>query len=337
MKKLVYFLTIAVLLLINSACSNLSASTNEDVKVMRIANVVSDERSLSQGLYEFKHLVEEKTNGTIKVEVFTNSLLGGDRQIFEGMQLNTIQGATMSTGPISQFAKRFNVLDLPFLFPDEESAYKILDGPIGTELLNDLPEQNVIGLCYWENGFRQLTNNKRKIETLEDVKKLNIRTLENDLHLEIWKKLGARPTPMNYGELYVGLEQGTVDGQENPVGNIVNDKLYEVQDYLTKTNHVYNASPFLVSKPFWDSLTEEEQQIIKEAADQARDYERELNKKESEESYSLLEEQGMIITELSHQEFEKFQRAIEPIYDLYRKTQDEDILNDIISELDEGL
>lgn len=334
LNKKAYLLIIMMLLMVLSACANTSANSTDDVKIMRLANVVSDDRSLSKAFYKFKEIVEEETKGSIQVEVFTNAILGGDRQIFEGLQLNTIQGATMSTGPISQFEKHFTIFDLPFLFPDENSAYKVLDGPIGQELLDKLPEQNIIGLNYWENGYRQLTNNVRPIETLEDLQSLNIRTLENAMHLKTWNTLGANPTPMNYGELYVGLEQGTVDGQENPVGNVVNSNFYEVQDYLTKTNHIYNASPFIISKPFWDSLTGEEQEIVASAADEVMEYQREVNRQESEEGYNLLEKKGMEIIEISEEEREKFREAVEPVYDNYRQNFGGDLLDQILSEID---
>ncbi|UOR10229.1 DctP family TRAP transporter solute-binding subunit [Halobacillus amylolyticus] len=334
MKKITLSLFLVGMAVICSACSigTLGAS-GEEVKTMRLAVVTSEDRSLTKGLYKFQEIVEKKTNGKINVEVYPNGVLGGDREVLEGLQLNTIQGTTISTGPIAQFAPRFQIFDLPFLFPDKESAYDILDGPIGDELLKDLPEQNLIGLSYMENGFRQLTNNVKEIDSVEDIEGLDIRTLQNELHMDIWSELGANPTPISYTELYLALEQGTVDGQENPVGNVVTANFYEVQQYLTKTNHVYNASVFMVSKPFWESLTEKQREIMSKAAIQARDYQREINQKESEEAYDFLREKGMTITELAEEQRQEMIEAVQPVYEKYKPVVGEDLLNKVLKKV----
>ncbi|WP_059103279.1 DctP family TRAP transporter solute-binding subunit [Shouchella shacheensis] len=319
-----------------SGCSSMSSEASEDdEKVMRLAVATSEERSLTQGLYKFEEIVERETEGDVQVEVFASGQLGGDREVFEGLQLNTIQGTTISTGPVAQFAERFEVFDLPFLFEDEESAYEVLDGSIGDDLLMDLPDQNVIGLNYWENGFRQLTNNAREVNSVEDVSGLDVRTLENSLHMDLWRALGANPTPINYTELYVSLEQGTVNGQENPVGNVTNDRFYEVQQYITRTDHIYNASVFMISKPFWDSLTAEEQEIMTAAADEARDHQRELNRQESEEGYGFIEAEGMTVTELSEEERQEFIDATRAVIDNYTKANGDELVNEILEASEE--
>ena len=328
-KSTLYVIVSCLLLTLLASCGNAEANS-KDVKILRMANATPDERSLSRALYKFGDIIEEETNGSIQVEVYTNTILGGDREIFERIQFNIIQGATISTGPIAQFAKDFNVFDLPFLFPDKDSAFEVLDGPIGQELLEKLEEQNIVGLNYWENGYRQLSNNKREIKQLEDVNGLDIRTLENKLHMNIWKQLGANPTAVSYGELYLAMEQGIVDGQENPAGNVVNSKFYEVQKYITKTDHIYNASPLMISKPFWESLTSEEQEIIKAAAEEMKHEQREQNQKENDESYELLEEQGMVVTELSEKERLRLREAVEPVYDQYRKAYGNEVLDKML-------
>ncbi|MGO4886718.1 TRAP transporter substrate-binding protein [Anaerobacillus sp. MEB173] len=306
---------------------------NAEVKLLKIAVATPEERSLTKGLYRFAEIVEESTNGIVKVEVYPNGVLGGDREVFEGLQLGSIEGTTISTGPVAQFAERFSVFDLPFLFPDEESAYEVLDGPIGTELLDDLHGQGVIGLNYWENGFRHLTNNIREVKTVDDIKGLKIRTVENNLHIDMWRELGANPTPMAFTELFAGLQQGVVDGQENPVGNVTTTNIYEVQGYLTKTNHIYNASVFMISQPFWNSLSEEEQEIIRNAADEARDYQRQLNQQENDEAFVFLEEAGMTITELSKEEANKLFERVQPIYEKYAPRIGENFVNELLEAI----
>jgi TRAP-type transport system periplasmic protein len=328
MKILMLCLSLLSIVFFVSACSY-SHAVDKEVKVMRLANATPDDRSLSKAMYLFEERLEEETNGSIDVEVFSNSVIGGDREIFEGLQLNTVQGASMSTGPIAQFADEFNVMDLPFLFANEEEAYHVLDGEVGERLLDELEEQNVIGLNYWENGFRLLSNNVREIQTVEDVEGIDIRTLENEWHMNLWSALGANPTPMNYGELYIGLEQGTVDAQENPAGNVVNSHFYEVQDYLTVTNHIYNASPFMVSKPFWESLTEKEKSAVKEIADEVQQEQRQMNLQEQEESFAFLKDKGMKITELSEEEMDRFKEKTEQVRESYKAEYGDEWLKQI--------
>lgn len=342
MKK-VLIASLLVFVMILGACSQESAKPNNEgdpngdageQKLMRLAVVTPEERSLTQGLYKFAELVEEGTNGSIKAEVYPNGQLGGDREVLEGLQLGSIQGTTVSTGPVAQFAPRFTVFDLPFLFPNEEIAYEILDGDIGTNLLDDLSAQGIVGLNYWENGFRHLTNNVREIATVEDIKGLDIRTLENDLHIDFWRELGANPTPMAFTELFTGLQQGVVDGQENPVGNVTTTNFYEVQDYITKTNHIYNASLFMISEKFWNTLTDEEKAVVQEAADEARDYQRTLNQQESVEAFAFLDEEGMTITELSLEENQKLFEKVTPVYEKYSPIIGEEFVNELLEAIE---
>ncbi|MDT8861479.1 TRAP transporter substrate-binding protein [Alkalihalobacillus sp. MEB130] len=318
---------------VENGSDDVVSENSGDAKIMRMAVATPEERSLTKGLVKFGELVEEESNGSIKIEVYPNGQLGGDREVFEGLQLGTIQGTTISTGPVAQFAQRFSVFDLPFLFPNTDVAYEVLDGPLGTELLEDLPAQGVVGLNYWENGFRHLTNNVREVATVEDIRGLDIRTLENELHIDFWRELGANPTPMAFTELFAALQQGVVDGQENPVGNVTTTNFYEVQDYITKTNHIYNASVFMISQSFWDQLTDEEKDIITKAADEARDYQRELNQQEDIEAFEFLEEVGMTITKLSSEESEKLFEKVQPVYKKYSSIIGEDFVNQLLESI----
>lgn len=300
------------------------------VKVMKMASANAKDRSLTRGLVKFGEIVEKETGGSVKVEVFADGQLGGDIAVFEGMKIGSIQGATMSTGPIASFAKRFNVFDLPFLFKDTDTAYKVLDGKIGQELLNDLPAAGVVGLSYMENGFRDLTNNKREVKSVDDVKGLKIRTLENELHIELWKTLGAVPTPMAITELFTALEQRVVDGQENPSVNVKLNKFYEVQKYITKTGHVYNASPLLVSNKFWEQLSDKEKEALKKAATEATAWQRQENQKETADAYDFLTKNKMTVTTLSPEEKQKFVDKLQPVYDKYKPIIGEDLVNRLL-------
>lgn len=295
-------------------------------KVMKCGIVTNKDRSLSKGLVEFGKILEKETGGSIKVQVFTDGVLGGDRQTLEGLQMGTIHCTSVSTGPIAAFVPQFDVFDLPFLFKDKATAFKVADGPIGKELLDKLPAVGMIGFNYWENGFRHLTNNKREVKTLEDIKGLKIRTLESKIHVDTWKQLGANPTPMSFSQLYTALEQGVVDGQENPFGNVVSNKFNEVQKYLTTTGHVYNASPFLVSKKFYDGLTDKEKEAVKKAAKEAQAFQRLENDKEDTVSAGTLQARGMKITALNPGEQQRVVAALKPVYDKYSETLGKDLV-----------
>lgn len=336
MKK-VLLLILVLFAAVLTACSQdsekKSGSAETGEKVMKLAVATAEDRSLTKGLVKFGELVEEKTNGSIKVEVYPNNQLGGDREVFESMQMGSIEASSMSTGVIAQFLDSYNAFDLPFLFPDREIAYKVLDGEFGKKMLAELDSQNIVGVNYFENGYRHLTNDVREIKSPEDLNGLKIRTLESEIHIDIWKTLGANPTPMAYSELFSGLQQGVVEGQENPIGNVVSNKFFEVQDYITMTGHVYNASPLLFGKDFWMSLSEEEQTAIQEAADEARDYQRELNYQEDMDGIKMLEEEGITITELDDEQKEAFFNASKPVYEKYSSVIGEDIVNELLDEI----
>ncbi|HZG17324.1 MAG TPA: TRAP transporter substrate-binding protein [Candidatus Bathyarchaeia archaeon] len=337
MKKMVIFTVLSCLLSLVVGCSSQSASptpnsgqSTASPKVMKLAVVTAKDRSLTKGLIKFGEILEKESGGSIKVEVYPDGQLGGDRAVFDAMKVGTIQGSTMSSGPIAVDAKRFSALDLPFLFKDEKTAYEILDGPIGKELLADLPPVGVVGLNYWENGFRHLTNNKKEVKAVEDIEGLKIRTLENELHIDMWKELGAIPTPMAFTELFTALEQGVVDGQENPAGNVTSSKFYEVQKYYTKTGHIYNASVFLISKKFWDTLSEKEKEMVTKAAEEAKNYQRQLNQEESVQAEEFLAKNGMTVTELSAEERKRFIEKVQPVYQKYSAQLGEDLIKKLM-------
>ncbi len=332
-----------------SSTGNASASTNnndnnneseeateersEDAKVIKFASVAAADQPISLGADRFGELVEEKTNGSIVVENYTDGVLGGDMEVLEGLRAGTIEATNISTGPISSLSPRFAVFDLPFLFEDEETAFEVLDGPIGEELLEDLSDIDMVGLGYWDNGFRYLTNNVREVKNVEDVKGLDIRLMEVPLHLDAWEQLGANPTPMSFTELFSALESGVVDGQEGTYPNMRYNQFYDVQEYFTDTGHIYSPSVMLISSSFWDELTEDEQQALREASDEARDYQRELAKEDNEESHRVMAE-NMQMTELTPEARQGFVDALAPIYEQYRDEIGPDLIDDVLNAIE---
>ena len=311
MRKLALFVLVAFCLVLLGSSVALAAS-----KKMIVGSVNARDRALSQAFFNFKEYLEAENLG-FEVDVFTDGVLGDDRRTIEGLQLGTIHGTTVSTGPIAAFYSGIGVLDLPFLFKDRDEAYAVLDGPVGQELLNALEAEEFIGLCYWENGWRHLTNSKHEVTGLEGIKGLKIRTLESPIHVDIWTSLGANPTPMSFSQLYTALEQKVVDGQENPLANVMTNKMDEVQKFVTLSGHLYGASPFLVSKVWWDSLNDAERAAVKKAALKARDDERKMAEQEDVVALAYLKDHGMTISELAPGEQAKMRAAVQAVYDKY--------------------
>ncbi|MBN2259229.1 MAG: TRAP transporter substrate-binding protein [Clostridiales bacterium] len=301
-------------------------------RIMRIGIGLNEDHPQFKGLEKFKEELNNRID-TIDVQLYANSALGDDRSMMEGLQLGTIEGTCPSTAPIAGFNEDFKVFDFPFLFPDEAGADKILDGEIGQELLDSLSPIGIKGLVYWENGFRNLTNRDVEVRTIADMEGLKIRTMENPVHLAAFTALGANPTPMAFGELFTALQQKTVDGQENPIATIYYNKFYEVQGYTTLTKHIYSPFVFMISQKFWDESTPEEQTAIMEAAVIARDYERQLNREANESLAVELENEGMMVIELTPEAQAEFVEKAQSIYPDFATGHIAELLDRVIAEL----
>lgn len=333
MVNAVVFLLVAVVVLTgcgspeqNGGSDQTEAGKTEAI-VFKAGHSVAENHPYHLGLVKFADIVEEKTGGKIKIEIYANAQLGNERDMIEGLQLNTLDFVVSSTGPMSNFVPEIGVVDLPFLFRDREHAYAVLDGPIGQDLLNKFEPKQIVGLAFWENGFRHLTNSKGPVNEPADVKGLKIRTMENPVHQAAFKALGAAPTPMAFSEVFTALQQKTIDGQENPIPIIYNQKIYEVQDHLALTGHVYSPSLLLMSKASYEKLTPEEQEIIQQAAVEAGNYEREQIKVQEDEQIDKLKAEGMEITKPDHA---AFQEATKSVYDKFEDQFGKDLIQQII-------
>ncbi|GAA4726069.1 TRAP transporter substrate-binding protein [Brevibacillus fulvus] len=304
-------------------------------RVIKAGIGLNEDHPEGQGLLKFKEIVEQKTGGKIKVETYFAAQLGDDQQMTEALKAGTLEVTVPSTSPLVGTVKEFGIFDFPFLFNSGEEADAILDGPIGQKILEKLPEHNLVGLSYWENGFRNLTNNQHPVAKLEDFQGLKIRTMQNEVHLDAFQALGANPTPMAFSEVFTALEGKTVDGQENPLATILSNKYYEVQDYLSMTRHVYTPFAFLISKSFWDQLTPEEQTIIREASIEAGKYQRELSRKADQEALDALTKEGMKVNELSDAEKERIKQVIQPVIDKYSEQFGRDLVDQLNQQLAE--
>lgn len=269
------------------------------------------------GMEKFAELVKEKSGGKIEVKLFPGGTLGGDVQTVSALQGGVIEMTVLNAGILASNVKEFGAVDLPFLFDSGEEADKVMDGPFGTSLMERLPATGLVGVAYWELGFRNLTNNRHPVTKLEDIKGLKIRTIQSPIPVELFNALGANAVPLPYTELYTALETGTVDGQENPSANIINAKFYEVQKYMTLTRHQYNPQIVLVSKKFWDGLNDEEKTILQQAAVEARDFQRKVSREQDAAALEEIRKTGMEVSELSPEETQKLRDAVKPMIEKF--------------------
>ncbi|MBE3093092.1 MAG: DctP family TRAP transporter solute-binding subunit [Chloroflexi bacterium] len=324
MKKISVLLAVIVLLILVSSVYGVA---DQKTYTIGLSNVVSEAQSSYIASNEiFKPYVEKESGGRIKVELYPNGQLGGDRESFEAVQVGTREMHIGATAVLSGFLSEVQVFDLPYLFKSKEVAYKALDGELGTIINNKLLDLGLKNLGYMENGYRHISNNKGPITKPSDLKGLKIRTMENPVHMAIFKAFGANPTPMNFGELYTALQQGTVDAQENPIPLVYTSKFYEVQKYYTLDGHVYASASMVINKDFFNNLPEDLQEIIVTGAKKAIDFQRELADKQDEEMLKLLKEKGMVINELTSEQKQGFIDASIVVYDQFKDIIGENLI-----------
>src|SRR6266542_1162416 len=275
----------------------------------------------------FAREVERRTNGRYKLQTFYSAALGAERESVEGVQLGTLDLTLTSTGPLPNFVPEVAILDIPFLFRDYAHARAVLDGPIGQELLAKFPAKGMVGLAWAENGFRHMTNSKRPVNVPEDLKGLKMRTMENPIHIEAYKQFGILPTPMAFTEVFTALQQGTVDGQENPLSVITAAKLDQVQKNLTLTGHVYSPAVILMNKAQWDKLSAADKQAFLEAAKEAVKANRARIDEDERKAVADLRAKGMTIVE--NVDKTKFQSALTPTYADFAKRFGQDNIDRI--------
>src|SRR5438552_7721920 len=260
----------------------------------------------------FAREVERRTNGRYKVQTFYSAALGAERESVEGVQLGTLDLTLTSTGPLPNFVPDVAILDIPFLFRDYAHARAVLDGPIGQELLAKFPAKGMVGLAWAENGFRHMTNSKRAVNAPDDLKGLKMRTMENPIHIQAYRQFGILPTPMAFTEVFTALQQGTVDGQENPLSVITAAKFDQVQKYMTLTGHVYSPALILMSKAVWDKLAPTDKDAFLAAAKEAVKANRARIDEDERRAVTDLRAKGMIIIE--NVDKAKFQATLAPTF-----------------------
>lgn len=279
----------------------------------------------------FEEVLTAELGDQFTVTHFPSSGLGGEREVIEGLQIGTIEATIVSSGTLANFVPDTGVFDIPFLFNGFDHARAVLDGPIGQEILAKFDNVGLHGLAWGEQGFRHITNNRNAIHTPADVEGLKIRTMENPVHLAAFNAMGAAPTPMAWPEVISSLQQGVIDGQENPLSVIVSVKLNEVQKYLTLSGHVYSPAMILVSKPVWDGLDDAQKAAFEKAGTEAAAAMRAYVDNVETSGVATLKERGMEVNDLSGEEKAAFQASITEAYEGYYKTYGQELVDSIVN------
>jgi TRAP-type transport system periplasmic protein len=309
------------------------ASAQVSERTLRWAQQNSMEHPQGLGAKKFADLVEQKSGGKIKVRVFPGGQLGGDLQNVSALQGGTLDLMVLNAGLLVGIVKDFAVLDLPFLFNTAEEADAVVDGPVGTKLFEKLPDKGLVGLGYFELGFRNVTNSKRPIVKAEDFQGIKLRVLQSPLFIDLFNTLGANTVAMPFPEVYTALEQRVIDGQENPVTVIFDTKFQEVQKYLSLTRHIYNAQSVIMGKKTWDKLSEEERKIVQASLNEAEAYQRQVSREKSLQVLEDLKKAGMQVNEVSPQEIARIREKIKPVVDKYAKEAGEPLMAEVNAEI----
>ena len=293
--------------------------------VLKVGHVEAEDRSTHKALLQFKDELEEKTEGRIEVQIFPNSELGGDEELCESVAMGTIQMALPSTSVLTAYNEQIGVLDMPYLFKDSQSAFNALDGDLGAQIDEWIAGNGFISLGYLYNGPRCTTNNVRPIYTPADLAGLKIRVMSSPVFIRMYEVLGANPTPMSFSELYTGMQQNVVDGQENPPTLIYASGFHQVQKYLTIDEHVHNFLPILTNESWFNGLSADDQAILKECCANLVSNQRSIELEDNETIVATLEQEGMEVNYLSDEQYQAFVDAIQPMYDEYKSTWGTDI------------
>lgn len=299
----------------------------------KFAVTLPEKSHQGQGVAKFAELVDAKSHGQLKIKPFYNGALGNDVQVTSALQGGTIEFTVPQTTTLTGMVKEYEILDFPFLFADDQQAEKVLDGPVGQQLLDKLPAKGLVGLAYWENGFFNATNSKHPITKVEDFQGLKFRAVQAKISQETLKALGANPVPLAVPELYTALETRTVDGQGTPTAVIAALKLNEVQKYLSLTQHSYGAFVPLVSKKFWDKLSEGDRKILKDAAMEARAFQRKVAHDQAKSAQASMAAKGLIVNEVSAAERARMREKVQPVWKMFADSVGPELYGEVMRQV----
>jgi TRAP-type transport system periplasmic protein len=291
-------------------------------RVIKFGHLNNPDHPVSLGVKRFAEVLAAKSGGKLKVQEFPASQLGNEMQQQSALQGGVQEMSAPATTSLAGIVKEFGLVDFPFTVASHAEADALLDGPFGQALLAKLPEKGLVALGYWDLGFRNVTNSKRPITKPEDLDGLKLRVIPNPVFLDTFKAFKANPVPMPFAELYGALESKAVDGQENPFAVILSNKFFEVQKYVSATNHVYAANIILVGKRFWDKLSPTEQKLMSDAANETRAYQRQVSRAAAQKAVAELQAKGMQFNEISPAEQQRMAQVAKPVTDRLAATYD---------------
>ncbi len=328
--------TLCLAFLAAAAATASTAALAQDIqeRTIRFGYLNNADHPVGMGVTKFAELVAAKSGGKMQVKGFPANQLGTEQQQTSALQGGVQEMQAPATTSLVGIVKDYGVIDFPFTVSNNAQAFAFVDGPLGKALLEKLPEKGLIGLTYWDLGFRNVTNSKRPINRPEDLEGLKLRVIPNPVFLDTFKAFKANPVPMSFSELYTALETKTVDGQENPYSVILSNKFYEVQKYVSGTNHVYGANIILVSRKFWDKLSPTEQKILHDAAVEARDYQRQVSRAAADKAVGELTAKGMLFNEVAPAEQERMRQIARPVTEKALATYDPAIQKLYVSEVE---
>jgi tripartite ATP-independent transporter DctP family solute receptor len=285
------------------------------------------------GMEKFAELVASKSGGKMKVSLFPGGVLGGDQANVSALQGGTLEIVSLNSGILASQAKEFGIYDFPFMFASSKEADTVVDGPFGKMMHAKLEGKGIVGLAYWELGFREITNSRRPIHKVDDIAGLKLRVIPNAINVDWVKALGANPTPLAFPEVYAALDQKAIDGQENPLTVINANKFYEVQKHVALTNHQYNPQSVIFSKKVWDTLAEGNRKVLADAALEAAKFQRQASRDAAGAALDNLKKNGMQVTELSGAELAKFRDKMKPVVAKHSEVVGADTVKALEAEL----
>ena len=313
----------------------LPAAQAADIKTrsIRFAFVNNADHPQGLGAKRFAELVAQKSGGRIKVQLYPAGVLGGDLQVINSLQGGTIDMTAISAGLLVGRIKEYGVFDLPFLFNNVAEADAVVDGPFGQRMNAMLGDHGLVNLSWWDIGFRSVANSRQPIVRAEDLKGLKIRVIQSPVYVDVFRALGANPVAMPYSELYTAMESKAVDALENPISNMDSNKFYEVAKYLSITNHMYNPMLILFGKKIWDQYTPDEHKLLLEAAEEAKIYQRRVNRDSDARSLDVVRKAGMQVNEVAPAEIAKLRQLAQPVFDKYRKDIGDALVGDLQAQI----
>lgn len=330
--------TLARLCLSVSVLCTALAVQAADIKPRSIKFAMQNAQGSAQydAAMRFADIVKTKSGGQMVVKVFGSGALGKDVAVVSALQGGTVEMVVMNSSLMAGVVREMGVLDFPFVFANEAEAYTVVDGPFGKKLHALLEPKGLVGLSYWELGFRHFHNSKRPITKLEDLQGLKIRVIETPVYIDFMNAMGANATPIPFPELYGALDQKAIDGGTQPIINMVNAKLYEVQKYQSLTGHMYNPQSVVFSKKLWDTYSADEKKILQDAADEARQYQRQISRERNAKGIEELKAKGMLINELPAAELAKMREKSKPVVEKHTRLIGEPLVKELYAAVDKA-